>query len=186
MPASPAWRRSTSSTCCVAVDARHDAIDEVRPVEACRPAPPARAGRSCATMSSRTRVGGGRGVGVQAGAAESARGAGELAVLGAEVVAPVADAVGLVDGEVADVERARASCRKRGVQQPLRRDEEQPVLRLRPSSRSMLALLVEVRLLCSAAAGCRTARRPSTWSFISEISGETTTSVPPGHSGGAW
>ena len=54
---------------------------------------------SCSTMSRADLLGGGRGVGVDGGVGEELAEPAELPVLGAEVVAPVADAVGLVDGD---------------------------------------------------------------------------------------
>ena len=58
--------------------------------------------KSCAATSAPRGAVGGRGEGDDGHAAERLAGAGEQAVFGAEVVAPLRDAVGLVDGEAAD------------------------------------------------------------------------------------
>src|SRR5207237_865233 len=64
--------------------------------------------------------GGGGGVGVDAGAGEELAQPAELAVFGAKVVAPVADAVGLVDGEGAHADRLQGTIEV-GLDEALRR-----------------------------------------------------------------
>ena len=66
---------------------------------------------------------GGRGrVGVERGSRELLAQAFQLAIFGAKIVAPVADAVGFVDGEGLDVESAQENA-EIGYRQPLWRDE---------------------------------------------------------------
>ena len=106
------------------VGARHHSVDEVGPIERAdehrRVAQP-QLGRDVVPHAGR----GGRGEGVDADVRKSLAEQGELAVLGTEVVAPLADAVSLVDrepphaGAGEDVEQA-------GVHEPLRGHEQQP------------------------------------------------------------
>ncbi len=72
-------------------------------------------------------LGGGGRVGVHAGPRKAALELGELAIFRAEVVSPVADAMGFVDGEGAHVPTRSASCRKSRREQTFRRNEQQPV-----------------------------------------------------------
>ena len=80
-------------------------------------------------MSRRTRGGGGGGEGVQADAGKQLAQPAELPVLGPEVVAPLADAVRLVDGDEPHRRAARGDAAEEDVgalaDQPLGRHVEQ-------------------------------------------------------------
>ncbi len=97
--------RSASTDLRAQVDARHDAVDEVRPVE--------RADQHARIAQPQLRddvgahaLGGGRRVGVQARVGKAVAERGELAILRPEIVPPLADAVRLVDGEARAPRRA--------------------------------------------------------------------------------
>ena len=112
--------------------------------------------------------------------------AGEPPVVGTEIVAPLADAVGLVHDEARRANARASSSRKPLAAQALGCDVQQiaaarPPARPRPRTRSCGA-----RPECSAAAAIPRARSPSTWSFMSAISGDTTTVVPSSSSAGSW
>ena len=101
MPASP-WCRDSTCSSCVFSEARGSTrysrfgrSNEPTSVTASRRP-------SCDTMSWRTRAGGGGGVGVEAHLRQRRAQRAELAVLRPEVVAPVADAVRLVDRHEAE------------------------------------------------------------------------------------
>ena len=68
--------------------------------------------------------GGGGGVGMDGGVGEELAEAGQHAIFGAEIVAPVADAVGLVDGEGVDADLLQHAVEV-GLHQPFGRDEQQ-------------------------------------------------------------
>ena len=98
---------------------------------------------------------------------------------------PLADAVRFVDREAGDV-KPRGQLQKSRRQQPLRSDEYKMM-----AAGGDLALDFDE----SPPGPCRYAGRrldnrtragASTWSFISAISGETTTSVRPATAGGTW
>ena len=110
-----------------AVGAGHDAVDRDWAGRRCRRARPGRGGPSWLAMSSRT-----CGVAVAVKAWRLARGKplpqqGQLAVLRPEVVAPLADAVGLVDREPLHA-HAGQRVEQPGVHEPLGRGEQQPQL----------------------------------------------------------
>ncbi len=69
-------------------------------------------------------LGGGGSVGVEAGIGDQFTEPGELPILRAEIVAPVADAVGLVDGEGADADLGEIAV-EIGLNELLRRDEKE-------------------------------------------------------------
>ena len=110
---------------------------------------------------------------------------GELAVFAAEVVAPLRDAMRLVDGEQGDRACVRAAtgsaasagarARRTAGRARRRATPARPARWSRPSS-------VELRK----AARTPSWRSASTWSCISAISGETTMPVPSRSSAGTW
>ena len=110
---------------------------------------------------------------------------GQLAVLGAEIVAPLRDAMRLVDGEQRDRRAFQQGQEARG-QQPLRGDVQQVELASKqfPFDRSG-----GWRVLASNSGRPRARRAGAalrTWSCISAISGETTMPVPSRSSAGNW
>ena len=115
-------------------------------------------------------------VGVDADAGERLLQDPQLAVFGPEVVPPRADAVGLVDRQQRDP-RGRRNSQRALRQQPLGRHVQQPQPARRTSSATRRRSAADSVLLANAA-GTPQVRRASTWSFISEISGETTTASP--------
>ena len=129
---------------------------------------------------------GGRGDGEERRVAKCFAHALDDEIVGTEVVAPHADAVGFVDDEAVDVGFAHWVQEGR-LAQPFRRGVDQVVvacgdaLHLRRSSSS-------VRLLLMAVACWRTgAGRESTWSFIRAMRGEMTRVVPSSSSrAGSW
>ena len=110
-------------------------------------------------------------------AAELARDAAEGEIFGAEVVAPLRDAMRLVDRQQRDVGLGQQLDRV-GPRQPLGRDVEQAQLApaQQPEDARVLGRLVAGIEAAGRDAG--RAKRP-TWSRISAISGETTR-VRPG------
>ena len=117
--------------------------------------------------------------------AERLAGARQVAVFGPEVVAPLRDAMRLVDGEAPDA-GARAARRSALHQQALGRDEQQaqrrPARIVRQVSRDSASATVEF----SVAAATPKPRICCTWSCISAISGETTTVSESSTSAGNW
>ena len=110
----------------------------------------------------------------------------ERQVVGPEVVAPLGDAVRLVDGEQRDRPAVEQPQRGRHPQ-PLRREVEQVELARRGTAASTSAPLVEVLGGVEEARRARRApRSASTWSCISAISGEITTPTPGRTSAGIW
>ena len=106
----------------------------------------------------------------------------ELVVLGAEVVAPLADAVRLVDDEQADVSLQLLA--DAGRPEALRRDVEHPRPRHRARGEATRRSRAPVR--CALISSARPPR-PSTWSCMSETSGETTSvSASVSSSAGSW
>jgi hypothetical protein len=117
-----------------AVGPRHDAVDEIRAVE--------RADENLwvAEVQLPGDVvadprGGGGGEGMDAGRWEAVAEQGELPVFGAEVVAPLADAVGLVDREPLHAHLGQ-EVEQAGVHQPLRGGEQEPQFARRQRSRT--------------------------------------------------
>ena len=107
-------------------------------------------------------------------ARQSLREAGQLQVVGPEVVAPLGDAVGLVDGEQRHRARAGAPRRNRSLS---KRSGATYSSRSRPARTSSMTRADLVRGRASSRAArprCRAALRRSIWSFIRAISGETT------------
>ena len=100
----------------------------------------------------------------------------QLAVGRPEVVAPVADAVRLVDDDQSD--RAVGEERAQRAPERLGRDVQQLELAAR-SSRMRVARSSPSSVELSTAARKPSRSSASTWSFISEISGEITSTVPP-------
>ena len=107
------------------VDPRHDAIDQVGPVEGADQQLGIAQLQLLGDVDADA-LGGGGGVGVQAGLGKVIPELGQVAVLGAEIVAPMADAVGLVDGEGVNLDLL-GQLQKVRREQPLRRDEEQSI-----------------------------------------------------------
>ena len=125
MAASPGWRRSTSQHLHLRIDTRNDAIHQVGTVE--------RADEHCRVVQTQLlgdvlahARGGRRGVRVHAGLREAGLELGELAVFRPEVVTPVADAMGFIDGECAHLQPLDELQEARR-QQALRRDEYQAI-----------------------------------------------------------
>ena len=107
-----------------AVGPRHHAVHQIRPVE--RPDQLRRVAQAQLPGDVVADAGrGGGGEGVQRGRGEAIAKHGELAVFGPKVMPPVADTVGLVDGESLH-SNAGQQIEQTGVHQPLRGHEQQP------------------------------------------------------------
>ena len=117
--------------------------------------------------------------------AELARPLRELEVVGAEVVAPFRDAVRLVDREERDLD-ARELRDEALVVEALRRDVEQAQLAAAQPLGDVAQPPSSERLESMRAAGTPSAASASIWSFMSAISGETTTVTPSSSSAGSW
>ena len=103
------------------------------------------------------------------------------AVVGAEVVAPLADAVGLVDGDQGESSRAQPLQHPR-LHQPFRRRGRAGRARRPRSARQVSARSSAGRCWSPAARPRRPAGvSAATWSAISAISGETTRPTPRPH-----
>ena len=166
------------------VESRQHAVGEVRPVEVAdeefRDSQAELLGDVAAHV-----LGGGGGVGVDGGVGEELAEPVELPVLGAEVVPPVADAVGLVHGD-----GVRPGVAQQVATRPVftSRSGDVNTSRVTPlrMPSAVVALLADREVLSSRAAGTPMRVRPSTWSFISAMSGDTTTVSPPRTTAGAW
>ncbi len=106
-------------------------------------------------------------------------------ILGPEIVAPLRNAVRLVDREQRDV-RAIDELEAARREQPLRRDVEQIELPRRERALDPRATPAPGSDELSAAARTPACVSAATWSCISAISGETTTAVPSRSSAGIW
>ena len=102
------------------------------------------------------------------------------AVLGAEVVAPLADAVGLVDGHQRQ-RQARQPLQHGRLHQAFGREVEQVQRARRRSRRQMSPRASGSVLESSRSAATPDCCRAATWSAISAISGETTRPRPRPH-----
>ena len=126
IPASLSWRREHAKDLLAKVGTPQHTVGQVRAVEPAdqhdRIAQP-QLGDDVAAHA----LGGGRGECVHRDAGEFVAEAAELAVLGAEVVAPLADAVRLVDGDELDAAVAEQAAQPIAAlaDKPLRRDIEQ-------------------------------------------------------------
>ena len=110
---------------------------------------------------------------------------GEQQVVRPEVVAPLRDAVRLVDGEERDarlVEQLEAARRA----EPLGRDVRAGRARPRAARARRRGPWRHRASSSGTRRGCRAAQSAATWSCISAISGETTTAVPGRSSAGSW
>ena len=106
--------------------------------------------------------------------AEPARRVREPEVLGPEVMPPLGHAVRLVDDEEADL-RLPDALQEAGRGEPLRRDVEDPhAARRRPPSTARRLVAASCWALTSATRPGAIRSSASTWSCISETSGETT------------
>ena len=105
-------------------------------------------------------------------------------VVGAEVVAPLADAVGLVDRQQRRLD-PRHHLDEPGAAEPLGGDVDQVVL-ARLDLVDPGALLGRVERAVDQRGPDPALRRASTWSFIRAISGLTTSVSPGSSSAGSW
>ena len=110
---------------------------------------------------------------------------GEQAVFGPEIMAPLRDAMGLVDGEPGHAEPAQP--RRPAPRPPAARARRRAGADRRRSAcprprRPQLSLFIEF----SEAAATPARVNCPTWSRISAISGETTSVSPPATSAGSW
>ena len=99
---------------------------------------------------------------------------GDAQIARPEVVPPLADAVRLVDGEQRHAGVAQPLGGRAGVE-PLRRDVEQLDVAAHARARADRRSVMTTSVLLTNVAGSPRAASASTWSFISEISGEMTT-----------
>ena len=109
----------------------------------------------------------------------------EREVVGTEVVPPLAHAVRLVDDEQAHGAREQ-SIEEVAVLEPLRREIEDLALALLDLPRRLARLAASERCECMASASTPCACSLSCWSFISAMSGLTTTVSPGSSSAGSW
>ena len=186
MPASPACssaiNRSSSSR---GLSLRHDPVEQVRAGRSRRRIPaPLRdaAARRCRGGSARRRSRSAPRSGISG--KRSFRMPSAL-VVAAEIVAPLRDAMRLVDREQRDPaapQQLQASAASPAVRARRRADRARPrAARVRPTPASPGGSAE-----LSAAARTPAWRSASTWSFISAISGETTTPIPGRSSAGSW
>ena len=96
------------------VVARQDAIGQVGPIEVADQHDRIAQGELGDDVAADL-LGGGGGVGVDGGVGEELAQPAQLAIFGAEIVAPVADAMGLVDGEGADADLLQKRGRSRSA-----------------------------------------------------------------------
>jgi hypothetical protein len=108
---------------CACIDARHDAVDEVRPIERAHEDRRIAQAQLCGDIRAHA-LGGGGGVSVHARLWKTFLETCELTIFRAKVVAPVADAMGFVDSEGAYFETLD-ELQKTWRQQSLRRDEDE-------------------------------------------------------------
>ena len=158
---------------------------QVGPVEAAHEDARRRGEQLVDDVAARRRVGGrGQRQGLQP-AADLARDVAQREVLGAEIVAPLRDAMRLVDRHQRDVDLGQHLDRV-GPRQPLGREVEQTQLARGAAGRARAAFsagsLLELRLPAATPA----ALSARTWSRISAISGETTSVRPGRASAGSW
>jgi hypothetical protein len=140
--------------------------------------------RSCRTMSSCTA---GPAVAVTAMQRRSAEPFGDGAehhVVRPEVVAPLTDAVRLVDDEEGDV-ALQQRLEEVAITEPFRRDVQDVAVAVASAdSAAFCSRIVSPELMVSASTP--SASSLSVWSFISAISGETTTVRPSSSTAGSW
>ena len=104
----------------------------------------------------------------------------EPAVIGPEIVAPLRDAVRLVDRDERDVRRDRAQrLDEARATKPLRRDVHEREHAGADAVEDIALLLGRRRPRSARTPRCPRARSTSTWSFISAMSGDTTSVTPP-------
>jgi AraC-like DNA-binding protein len=180
MPASDAWRRITASTCarCRRAAGR---IGQIRPIEVADQLERLHETELSHDVAPHPRVA----VAVKADRHVGPRGAqlADAAVLGPEVVAPVADAVRLVDDQAREAE-LQEPLEEARLHKTLGRDEQQLQRTARePALTSRLAAVLRARQHRSRNA---LSTSPAIWSRISEISGLTTQLRPSRSSAGAW
>ena len=188
--APPPGRASTSAIAALAVGVArraHDDIGEVRPIE-----PGGDAHRVAQPEPDQDVAGdaGRRGLRLQSeqlARPERPRRLRQLEVVGPEVVAPLGDAVRLVDHEHADAD-AGEGLDEPGRGEALGRDVQQPHARPRADQLERLAVLADAWRceLISTARPAAARSRPATWSVISDTSGETTTVTSLRISAGSW
>jgi hypothetical protein len=161
----------------------HDAVEDVRPVEARQEALGALQVQALDDFLAGAHVGGG-GQGDARHMGEQLGQLAQLQVFGAEIVAPLRYAVGFVDGEQRDVEVAQEIQHAR-LHQALGRQVEHLHFAAAQAP-GQFALLLGTEGEFSAAAATPSSSRVATWSSINAISGDTTTVRPGRSSAGTW
>ena len=158
------------------IGAAGDAIDEIRPVERADEDFRLRQLQLAGDVVPDA-LGRGRRVGMHADLRKRLLERLEHAILGPEIVSPVADAVGLVDGEERQRRLLEEFQRPLGHQR-LGREIQQLQAAATGFRSATRRFSSSESVLLTAAAATPLSTRASTWSFINEMSGETTTASP--------